>query len=672
MGLTRQAVGKNAGKTPKDVCIGGTVALMGNPNVGKSTLFNALTGLRQHTGNWPGKTVELAMGECKFGNQKCTVVDLPGCYSLLSHSPEEEVARDYLYTCDPKVCIVVCDATALRRNLGLVLQTLELTDNCIVCINLLDEAERKGITIDLEKLQSLLGVTVVGTSAGSGRGIHALRTAVANLLQKPSCSPIHLDYGKQTEEKIEKLLPAIKQRYPSFPNPRWLALRMLEGNAPLPSLYEGEPISPRFVPTILMGAAAWISKQCVFFSKPEGRVGKIDRLLTGKWTAFPLLFLLMAFIFWLTMQGANYPSEWLQQRLFALEEWLYQGSLGLGLPVWLCQGLWHGVYRVTAWVVSVMLPPMAIFFPLFTLMEDVGLLPRIAFNLDRGFQCCNACGKQSLCMMMGLGCNAAGVVGCRIIDSRRERLIAMITNSFMPCNGRFPTLIALLSMFVVGIGLAGSLQAALCLAGLLLLAIGATFAGSYLLSVTLLKGEPSSFTLELPPYRRPRVMQVLVRSMLDRTLFVLARAIKVAAPAGAVIWLLANISVGEGTLLQWVAAWLHPIGSFFGMDGVILLAFLLALPANEILLPLILMGYTGGGVLTETETLTGMKDILIAAGWDVKTAVCVLIFCLMHWPCSTTLLTIKKESGGWRWAILAAVLPTLVGLCLCAMIHWIF
>lgn len=672
MGLTCCSVGNNARKTPRDICADGTVALVGNPNVGKSTLFNALTGLRQHTGNWPGKTVELAMGESKFEGTKYSVVDLPGCYSLLSHSPEEEVARDYLYTCEPKVCVVVCDATALQRNLGLVLQVLELTSRCVVCVNLQDEAARKGIKVDLRQLERLLGVPVVGTSAGSGKGLDTLRAAIAKAICQPPTGALQLDYGKQTDDKIQSLLPLVKEAYPAFPNHRWLAIRMLEGNAPLPTLYEGEPLPSRFIPSVLMSAAAWIAARCVCFTKPDGRISAADRLITGKWTAFPLLFLLLAGIFWLTMQGANYPSAWLQEKLFDLEQWLYQASVGLGLPWWLCEALWHGVYRVTAWVVSVMLPPMAIFFPLFTLMEDVGLLPRIAFNLDRGFQCCNACGKQSLCMMMGLGCNAAGVVGCRIIDSRRERLIAMVTNSFMPCNGRFPTLIAVLTMFVVGSGLIGSLQAALCLAGLLLLGIAATFFTSYLLSVTLLKGQPSSFTLELPPYRRPRVGQVLVRSLLDRTLFVLGRAIKVAAPAGGLIWLLANISAGEGSLLQTVAAWLHPAASFFGLDGVILLAFILALPANEILLPLILMGYTGGGVLTEADSLMGMRDILTAAGWDVKTALCVLIFCLMHWPCSTTLLTIKKEGGGWRWAILAALLPTLVGLCLCAVIHWTF
>ncbi len=622
MGLTRTSVGSNAVKAGVTrTCR--TVALAGNPNVGKSTLFNALTGLHQHTGNWPGKTVERAVGQLTTDKDTYELIDLPGCYSLHSGSPEEEIARDFLVKEHPALCAVMCDATAPERGLVLALEIIELGVPVILIVNLMDEAQRKGITIDTALMQKLLGVRVVATSAGRKRGLREVRAAVDSAMEQRAY-PLCIDRGR---------------------HPAGVTRPLLEG-------------------------AAYIAGRCVRRTK-EYRVSPVDRVLTGKWTAFPLLLLMLAVIFWLTIEGANYPSALLQKGLFWLEEQLYQGSLSIGLPLWLCELLWHGVYRVTAWVVGVMLPPMAIFFPLFTLMEDVGLLPRIAFDLDRGFQRCHACGKQSLCMMMGLGCNAAGVVGCRIIETRRERLIAMLTNAFMPCNGRFPMMIALIALFAVGSGILGSLTAALWLAALIVLAVCATFISSWVLSKTVLGGRPSPLSLELPPYRRPNVGQILWRSLCDRTLFVLGRAIKVAAPAGLIIWLLANIGVQGQSLLTHAAAALDPIAQVFGLDGVILIAFILALPANEIVLPLILMGYTGAGTLSEAESMESLREILVAAGWDTKRALCVLLFCLMHWPCSTTLLTIKKESGSWGWTALAAVLPTAFGLVVCLLVNLI-
>ena len=395
------------------------------------------------------------------------------------------------------------------------------------------------------------------------------------------------------------------------------------------------------------------------------RQRKLDRLLTGRLTGGALMLLLLGVVLWLTMAGANLPSRWLSQGFDwlggVLAEWLASA------PAWLSGLLLDGVYRVTAWVVSVMLPPMAIFFPLFTLLEDLGYLPRAAFLMDRAFQKARACGKQALTMAMSLGCNACGVTGCRIIDSPRERLIATLTASLMPCNGKFPTLIALVTIFFVGSrgGIAGSLLGAALLLGALLLGAAATLACSRLLSATVLKGAPSSFTLELPPFRRPRVGQVVVRSLLDRTVFVLGRALAVAAPAGLAIWLLANVEAGSQSLLEWCTGFLDPFARLFGLDGVILMAFLLGWPANEIVIPVMLMAYLSAGTLVEYGDLAALGELLAGQGWTWLTAVCVILFSLFHWPCSTTCLTIRKETGSWKWTALAAAIPTALGFGLC-------
>ncbi|NLJ81188.1 MAG: ferrous iron transporter B [Firmicutes bacterium] len=401
-----------------------------------------------------------------------------------------------------------------------------------------------------------------------------------------------------------------------------------------------------------------------------GFTAAADRIITSRLLALPLILALLAFLFWITIFGANYPSDLLARLFFWIEGLLVQAFTKLGSPPWLLGVLVSGLYRGLAWVAAVMLPPMAIFFPLFTLLEDLGFLPRLAFNLDRLFQKAGAHGKQALTMAMGFGCNAAGVVAARIIDSPRERLLAVLTNNLVPCNGRFPLLITMGTFLGAALfpGGSGSLAPALLVLGAVLLGVGATFLVSKVLAATILKGKPSFFVLELPPYRLPRLGQVLARSFLDRTLFVLARAMQVAAPAGVLIWILANTSVQKITLINHFSRWLDPLGRAMGLDGVILLSFILGLPANEIVIPAMLMNYLAAGALLELESLGAVRQVLLLNGWTGLTAFNFMVFTIFHWPCGTTLLTIKKETGSLKWAFLAALLPTLLGLALCLLI----
>lgn len=602
------------------------IALAGNPNVGKSTVFNVLTGGHQHTGNWPGKTVASAYGTCRIHETNYTIVDLPGSYSLNAHSAEEEVTRDYIVQGEADLTVVVCDAACLERNLILALQIMREMSHVILCVNLMDEAKKNGICLDLDTLSSRLKIPVVGTAARSKKGIKELKEAIACEAQRI-----------QPEESVSPVL-------------------------------EEADIS-------LAEQAHALCKDIITYTKPDydKHIRRTDSLLTSKWFGFPLMFLLLLVILWITIAGANYPSELLADALFYLEDIFYNFMASLPIPIVVADLLVHGAYRTLAWVVSVMLPPMAIFFPLFTLLEDSGYLPRIAFNMDSCFKKCHACGKQALTMCMGFGCNAAGVIGCRIIDSPRERLIAILTNSFVPCNGRFPTLIALITMFFVtgAAGLFHSLSAALWLAFLIILGILATLGVSRLLSVTLLKGVPSSFMLELPPYRRPQIGKVIVRSIFDRTLFVLGRAVVVALPAGIILWLLANNFINGISLFQHLADFLQPFAALMGLDGVILVAFLLGFPANEIVVPIIIMGYLSGGTLMEYESLFELKNLFVLQGWTMKTAICSMIFMLFHFPCSTTCLTVYRETKSIRYTLLSFLLPTVVGIVLCMLINLI-
>lgn len=687
MGLTGSSTGKSL--TNKTEFCGRRVALAGNPNVGKSTIFNHLTGLKQHTGNWTGKTVGLAAGYCRDAG--CTLVDLPGCYSLSANSEEESAARDFICFGDAEAVIVVCDASRLQRNLNLLIQISEITPHILLCVNLLDEAKANGITPDITALERLLGIPAVGTSAGKGTGVAAVASRIHEAAENPE-SGISLRYTDELEKAIANLLPIIKA---PVGKERFFALRLLEGdvgfllehdeysvtdeaalNAEKERLrgigLDSEAINAEAVHTISEYAAAICRRAIKRTGKESPASSRADRILCGRLTGFAAMAMLLAVIFWITIVGANYPSEALSSLFGKFEGVLHRALAAVGAAEWLIGMLIFGIYRTLAWIVAVMLPPMAIFFPLFTLLEDIGYLPRIAYNLDRCFAACGSCGKQSLTMCMGLGCNAAGVVGARIIDSEKERLIAILTNAFMPCNGRFPALVTVITVFFsAGTGLP-SVVCALILAAVILLGVIFTLIASRLLSSTILHGKPSSFILEMPPYRKPNIPRVIVRSMLDRTVFVLGRAVMIAIPAGLLIWLLANITLGGVTLLSHICLFLEPLAALCGMDGVILTAFLLGLPANEIVLPIILMAYTSGSELTEAGAITEVGAILTANGWSIKTALCFLIFSMAHFPCSTTLISVKKETGSTRWMLIAAALPTLFGAFACMLVNLIF
>ncbi len=735
------------------------VALAGNPNTGKSTVFNALTGLRQHTGNWPGKTVTRAEGGFLYDGRSYKLVDLPGTYSLLATSADEEVARDFILFGQPDVTVVVVDACRLERNLNLALQVLEITDRVVLCLNLMDEARRQHLEVDVEALSRELGVPVAPTAARYRVGLTELLGKIdAVATGRISCTPKRVGgQAARLKRLVGELSARLGEAFPELPNAQWVSLRLLDGDerilqavrsgelgditgdkivreddgqamqpAPAVVVSSAEPgrhaspvasaqssersdqagailrvlaateqlrwqAGPGFHQALVEGIyteAAGIADRTVHRDLRRPAVDwdrRLDWLLTNRWTGFPIMIAMLAVVLWITVSGANLPSGLLFGLLIdTAHPLLKSASAWIHLPWWLDGLLIDGIYLATAWVVAVMLPPMAIFFPLFTLLEDFGYLPRVAFNMDRVFRRCGAHGKQALTMCMGYGCNAAGVVATRVIDSPRERLLAIITNNFSLCNGRWPTQILIATIFVGALAPAylSGLVSAAAVVGVALLGVAVMFGTSWILSKTMLRGEASSFHLELPPYRPPRLLQTLYTSLIDRTIYVLWRAIVFAVPAGAAIWLIANLPVGNGSLAELLVELLDPAGILIGLNGVILLAYVVAIPANEIVIPTVLMltvattGLSGvgagSGVMFEAESAGETAAILRAGGWTLLTGVNLMLFSLLHNPCSTTIYTIWRETRSVKWTFVATALPLALGVTVCFLVAQIW
>ncbi len=667
------------------------VALCGNPNVGKSTLFNSLTGKRRHTGNWSGKTVDVMSARVCTEDADFIFYDIPGTYSLISHSKEEEIAVEFLCLGKIDLCVYICDATAIFRSLPLLLQIKEAVGELIVCLNFLNEAQKHDIILNKQRLSELISCPVIALNARNKRSSAALVAYLQKYKKPPRTDLRAIKYPPEIEKSASRISSIISEHTYRGVSSYFVALRLLEGNFDIANrlfdkendrrvssavleehkrLFEmgitGEKISDMIVGAIIERARL-ISDEVLQEKREGSRYGRgiLDKILCGKFTAYPIMALFLALCFFITLRLASYPSAWLEQLFIFLNSHIFKALTQLGASEIFISALCNGILDTLFTVIAVMLPPMAIFFPMFSLLEEAGYLPRIAYNLDRPFAACHACGKQALTMCMGLGCNAVGVSESRIIDSERERLLAILTNSFVPCNGRFPILASIGGVFVISLcGAEKFVYVALFVTLFVIAGMLMTFPVTRILSATILKGEKSSFTIELPPIRRPEICKVILISLRTKVLSVLWRAVAVAAPMGLVLFLLSYITVNGAPLMLYLSQILNPAAALIGLDGVILLSFILALPASEMVIPITVSLYSIGSSFD-----LSLSELLLSNGFTPVSAVCMCVFCLFHFPCSTTLITVYKETKSVKYTVLSALMPTLIGIALCAIIN---
>ena len=652
------------------------VCLIGNPNVGKSSVFNALTHQSQHTGNWTGKTVSNAIGEFCYKNTVWEVIDLPGTYSLVGESEEEKIASKFIQEKNYDVAIILADATNLERSIKILFEVLSVTKKVILGINLIDEADKRNIKINYPLLQRRLNIPVIPMSIKENIGLKELVDAMN---QSEFTNIYQMSYSKIFHQYFEWMQGVTLEKckevdYLLALNDFDYAKEIIidENNLKLFGYWQKRINKIQIMNNILDNCNQVMENVVYRDEEIEKKEDMFwNKLLTNKITSFFCMIILLFVVLWITIFFSNYPSELLFQFFQYFEPFFL--NIFSFLPVFIRDMLIYGGYRTLYWVTSVMLPPMMIFFPLFSLLEDYGFLPRIAFNVDKPFSKCGSCGKQGLTMCMGLGCNAVGVTGTRIMENKKMRILSILTNVFMPCNGRFPAMITLIHIFLVSdTDFGSSILSAFILLGFILLGILLTFMITYLLNKTILKNEETIFIMELPSFRKPKIIKSCLFAWKEKALSVLKRAVVVSFPAGIIIYLLANIYISNLSIMEHIILLIDPFGRLVGLDGTILFSFLLGMPANEIVLPVLLLGYKGSGVIAEYASIDVLKQILIMNHWNVITGINFLILMLCHFPCATTLLTIKKETNSWFYTSLAFIIPTITGLFLCFLLHILF